>query len=435
MPKYTPEAIIVRTAVDEIGSLLNVDRIPGENLADYAERIFSTYVKRSSSSYEGLINGINRGLGLSEEDTLRVSLKSVIHGQQDDPNVTITQNSVQDTTQYTNTIDGSTVTATGTRLFDSTQAWEVNRLRGFKLIINSDQYTIVSNTENEVFIKDAEMSGLIGQTYTIKLNFEENELNGLALRIHNRSYRIESNTADRLFIESGDLFENTVLDYRVTAFNPKVEVTASKMYLYKEYSNEDNFQLEEEIDLRGDIKFHKDVVDRINDTEFFQAEDLQSVKADIYVSTFKKQSSEKIVTREVVPAAKFFKLANDRIKQGSVQFSEATTFLREVDQQDVSQLKGNFFVEYATGTVLVNSTPSGNGTVSYIWNEFPFTVVSSPSIVNAFVEEDIKDFLFAQIEMKFYENEKERYISGQPKADMIEYIAELLSVKPLNWGE
>jgi hypothetical protein len=97
-------------------SLLNVDRIPGENLADYAERIFSTYVKRSSSSYEGLINGINRGLGLSEEDTLRVSLKSVIHGQQDDPNVTITQNSVQDTTQYTNTIDGSTVTATGTRV-------------------------------------------------------------------------------------------------------------------------------------------------------------------------------------------------------------------------------------------------------------------------------------------------------------------------------
>jgi hypothetical protein len=121
------------------------------------------------------------------------------------------------------------------------------------------------------FIKDAEMSGLIGQTYTIKLNFEENELNGLALRIHNRSYRIESNTADRLFIESGDLFENTVLDYRVTAFNPKVEVTASKMYLYKEYSNEDNFQLEEEIDLRGDIKFHKDVVDRINDTEFFSS--------------------------------------------------------------------------------------------------------------------------------------------------------------------
>src|SRR5690606_4372513 len=107
----------------------------------------------------------------------------------------------------------------------------------------------------------------------------------------------------------------------------------------------------------------------------------------------------------------------------------------EVIESNVSQSKGNYFVEYSTGTTLVNTTPSGNGTVSYIWNEFPFVVVSSPAIVNAFVEEDIQDFLFAQIEMKFYDNVKGRYISGQPKADMIEYIAELLSVKPLSWGE
>jgi hypothetical protein len=113
----------------------------------------------------------------------------------------------------------------------------------------------------------------------------------------------------------------------------------------------------------------------------------------------------------------FFKLANDRNKnKAQCNSLRLRHSLERSINKDVSQLKGNFFVEYATGTVLVNSTPSGNGTVSYIWNEFPFTVVSSPSIVNAFVEEDIKDFLFAQIEMKFYENEKERYISGQPKS-------------------
>ena len=54
MPKFNLEPVVIRTALDEVGSLLNVDRIPGEDLSIYARRILSTYSLRSSSTYQGL---------------------------------------------------------------------------------------------------------------------------------------------------------------------------------------------------------------------------------------------------------------------------------------------------------------------------------------------------------------------------------------------
>jgi len=77
-----------------------------------------------------------------------------------------------------------------------------------------------------------------------------------------------------------------------------------------------------------------------------------------------------------------------------------------------------------------DTTPSGVKAVSYIWNEFPFTITSSPAIINAFNKEDSKEFLFLQQEMKRYTSPQDRFRSSVPKADMIEYIAELLAVKP-----
>lgn len=428
-----PQPVVVRTPLDEVGSLLNVDRIPGEELKDYAERLYSTYVKRSSSTYEGLLNGINRALGVTEKPIMEVNYRSIMQGSLHDANTTVTINSFQDLLSYTGVVDGTIVIATGSVFKDSSANWSPNRLKGFKLTIGTQEFEILSNSSNEAVI-DGVMSGLIGENFSIQLDLADNSLTGLALRVDGHIYKIAENTNNTIYINSGNLLNTVDKDYIITAFNPKVEVTASKMYLYKEYINENNFQLDLEIDLRKDFKYHKGIVAEINKSYYFEAVDLTAHK-DRYLSiSLRKQSSEHIVTREIVPAARYFRLQNANIKEGSVSFSESSIFLREVNQDAVPQAKGNYWIEYQSGAVLVNTLPSGTKTASYIWNEFPYKVTYSPAIVNGMADEEVKDYLFSQVEMRLYENPKERFVPSHPTSDMLEYIAELLQVKPQTWG-
>lgn len=431
---FKPETTIIRTPLDEVGSLINVDRIPGEELKDYAERLYDTYVKRSSSTYEGLINGINRAIGLTEQEIIEVRYRALLQGIADGVEVIVTQNSIQDTLTYSGTVDGVSVVAVGSKFTDSNATWTSERLRGMKLTIGSESFEILSNTDTELTVKGT-MSNLVGEPYTIALDLEENKLSGLALRIDNRIYKIVANTANQLYIESGNLLQLANKNYTVTAYNPKVEVTASKLYLYKEYVNESNFQLERQIDLRRDYKYHTKLVEAINNCYYFEATNLLAYRDRVLNVSLRKQSSEHIEPREIVPAAKFFRLKNPNVKEGSVSFSESSVFLREVAEDQVSQIKGNYYVELEGGSVLVNTMPSGNKTVSYTWNEFPFKLVSSPAVVNAMADQEVKDFLFSQVEMRLYDNDKEKFIPSHPTGDMLEYIAELLRVKPQTWGE
>lgn len=431
---FKPEATIVRTPLDEIGSLLNVDRIPAEDLKDYAERLYSTYVRRSSSTYDGLLNGINRALGLSEEEVIEVRYRAIMQGAIDGTSVVATINSLEDTLTYAGTVDGINVIAVGGTFVDSLATWTPDRLKGMTLIIGSDTFEILSNTATQARV-DGDLTNYVGQPYSIALALEDNILNGLALRVDGRIYKIASNTANKLYINSGDLTKIVDKNYEITAYNPKVEVSASKLYLYKEYINEDNFQLEAQIDLRDDFKFHTGIVSRLNTLYYFEADNLMEYKDRILNVSFRKQSSEHIISREIVPAAKFFRLKNPNLKEGSVAFSESSVFLREVDEDQVSQAAGNYTVEHRSGSVLVNTMPSGTKTVSYIWNEFPYRLVSSPAVVNAMVDEEVKDFLFSQVEMRLYDNEKNKTVPSQPTGDMLEYIAELLRVKPQTWGD
>lgn len=431
---FKPEATVVRTPLDEIGSLLNVDRIPGEELKDYAERLYGTYVKRSSSTYEGLLNGINRAIGLTEQEIAEIRYRSIMTGTIDGSIVLVTQNSIQDTLSYSGTVNGSTITAVGTKFTNTGAQWIPNRLKGMTLTIGANTYEILSNTSTQAKV-DGDMSNLVGQSFTIALNLEENILNGLALRVNGQIYKITANTSNKLFIDNGNLLKLENKEYVVTAYNPKIEVTASKLYLYKEYTNESNFQLEKQIDIRRDFKFHTGIVDEINKLYYFEADNLMGYKDRILSTSLRKQSSEHAVSREIVPAAKFFRLKNTDLKEGSVAFSESSVFLRETNEEQVSQAPGNYHIEHRSGSVLVNTMPSGNKTVSYIWNEFPYRLISSPAVVNAMADEEVKDFLFSQVEMRLYDNEKNKFVPSQPTGDMLEYIAELLRVKPQTWGD
>lgn len=434
MAKFTPTPIVIRTSLDEHGSLLDVARIPGEPLTDYSRRLFDAYANRASSTYEGLLNGINRELGLLKEDVMEVRIRALGLGDMSTLMVTNTDTTITNSTSYSGLIDGVNITAIGTKLTDINQSWKPGYLRGLKLKINGDVWEIIDNTSTTVTV-DANMSALVGFNYLIEVDWEENILVGLGLEIGNKLFKIVENNNNTLKIESGNINEADSSIYKIRAYNPKVEVTGSKFNLYKEYSNKDNFQLERSIDLRDDVRFHKDIINIINKSRFFEAEDLSGGNDEIYSHTLNRQSSENTVIKEVVPAAKFFKFENANIKEGSVKFTEANVFLREVEEDAVSQSNGNYNIDYSQGVVKVNTTPSGNKTVSYIWNDFPFTVTSSPVIINALNREDSEEFLFLQQEMKLYKSVSDRFKSSVPKADMIEYMFELLTVKPENWGE
>jgi len=431
--EYTPTPLVIRSAIDEIGSLLDVDRIPAEDLASYSKRLYDTYANRASSAYEGLINGINRELGLEKTECIEVSIRD-IGAAALDANIVLTSSTLTDNNSFTNLIDGTSVIAVGTILTDTTQSWIPSYLRGYKLKIDTVEYEIIDNTSTTVTIQE-EMSGLVGETYIIEADWEDNSLIGLGLRIGEQLFRISENTSKIIEIESGNLSAAEGTTYKITAFNPKFEVTASQIFLYKEFINDDNFQLETTIDLREDVTFHRDIITIINGSKFFKAENLLDSRTEIFSFSLKRQSSEEVVIGEIAPATRFFKLENKSIKEGSINFAEVDVFLHEVLLDEVSQAAGNYNINYDKGVVTVNTLPSGSKQVSYTWNNFPFTVISSPVVVNAFNRDDTQEFLFSQVEMERYTNYKERFISSQPKADMIEFIAELLAVNPQSWGK
>jgi len=63
---------------DEHGVLVGLERLRGEKNKDYKQRLMDVGVNRASSTYTGLMNGINRELGLTPYDTIEVLVSGVI---------------------------------------------------------------------------------------------------------------------------------------------------------------------------------------------------------------------------------------------------------------------------------------------------------------------------------------------------------------------
>jgi len=78
--------------------------------------------------------------------------------------------------------------------------------------------------------------------------------------------------------------------------------------------------------------------------------------------------------------------------------------------------------------------PSGGGEVSYVHMDFPFLIESAPAVVVSLNDSESSKFLFSQKEKIIYEDFRDRFVSSQPKTEMIEYISELLKVNKQSWG-
>ncbi len=265
--------------------------------------------------------------------------------------------------------------------------------------------------------------------------WEANSLIGFGLRIDNNIFRIEANDEDTLQIASGDLLKFSSGTYDIVAYNPVALVDGTNLYLYKDFYSKTNFRLDIVIPLRSTNTFFSDLVDAVNTSTYFTASALIEDGDKKFAWSLEKQSSLAFITNEVVPAARNFHFKNKNIIENSVKFSERSIFSSEVIETEVSQLSGNFYVDYSEGFALANSLPSGRGTASYAYSKFPFEVLFSPVVINNFLDKSSQRFLFNQTEMRLYDSIEERFVPGQPKPDAIEYIAELLNVTPLAWGE
>lgn len=69
----TPEVHNVLGPLDQHhGLLVTLNRLKGESSASYKQRILDVYVNQGAATYQGLINGITRELGLTQFEALKV---------------------------------------------------------------------------------------------------------------------------------------------------------------------------------------------------------------------------------------------------------------------------------------------------------------------------------------------------------------------------
>ena len=405
--KYTPIKFNTTTSIDEIGMILDLKRISGEDLFSYKKRLLEFANKETNSSYYGLLNAINNSLGLREQRALKINLKNELPG-------------------------------------------------------------------------------------TMK-----------------------------------DLEKN---------ISPKIIVSPHSIILYKNYRNENDFEIDLKIEINDKFKTHRDVVEEINaKSSYFIVNDLISEGEDALPAyTLKNKNSEVSIIKEPLLSSKYIQLQNKNIKYGSVKFSEKTIYQNEVNQIDSDSflkiqsilyeskkelaalnaitieyvhdslltkpivdvgindfnilIKFNsnvataeeikdavdaherasglvyvfidgdlgqtqlapepkqklitatsnsaaYSIDYKNGILKSNLTPSGKGYVSYTYLDFPFYLESSPTSIISFANKDIEKILFNQYPKKEYSDKEDQNVPSQPKDDMIEYITELLKVSNQTWGE
>lgn len=432
--RYTPEKINIVSSADEIGALLDIPRINGESLQDYKKRILESSKKPSNSTYEGLINAINRDLGLDRELAISVTPKKKYYNNRIQ-DVSFSGENFQDNRLFSGTVDGVQVICVGNKFTSQQPIFIEHELIGLKLEILGQKYRIISNTESS-FIFDGEVSGITNEPYSIYPEWSENELVGLALVSNTNKYVITSNSENIIQTDSPGLEMHQITELWIESNSPRVHITSGEIILYKDYVNEENFQLDKVIDLRVKGIEHTAIVDQINSSDFFEAENLLGHNISRPGFTIKKQDSDKNVYRESIPPSKFFRLENKNLKEGSLKFSKADVFFNETRHLDSTPFGPYYYVNYKEGIVQAKKVASGlDSTVSYVYMDFPFYIELSPAVITSFSDETAEQFLFTQQEKRLYTDPRDKKMSIQPRSDMIEYIAELLETSRQSWGE
>lgn len=433
--RYYPEKFNLVTDVDEAALIMDIDRISGESLENYKKRVLESSSKISNSSYSGLVNAINRELGLTQKEIIKVSFKNVFCGNLSNSDISYSDFTITDNRLYTGTINGTSVKVISNVIEFSSELWQTNELVGLTFFVNENKYRIISNTNKTISFQESFDSLLLNKEYEIKADWIVSELLNYVLVLENERYPIVENSSNKITLSKRIKYKTNGF-YSLQLNRPKIEVTSSRIIFYLDYLNRNNFRTEIEVDLReGDIS-HADLCKRINkESRHYYLEDLIPLESPVKAFTIKQKESDVKVFQENIPASKFFKLANKNIKPESLKFSEQEIFSLE-EEEIPEELNGPYYsVSHLEGVLKAKNLPSGFGKISYTYMDFPFILESSPAVITNLSDSESQKFLFSQKEKLIYENSRDRFMPSQPKAEMIEYISELLKINKQSWGE
>lgn len=432
--RYYPEKFNTVTSADEAAMILDIERIPGESLFDYKKRVLEASSKAANSSYGGLINGINRELGLKQSELINISFKNILVGDLLNSMTTYSGYILSDSRLYQGIIDGTLTKIIGNKLISHEHLWEENILAGLTVEIDEVEYQVTGNTYNSVILDREPTSLHINKSYSIRAKWKSNSFIGYVFNLEKERYIVTSNTESTITLNKPIVFRQDG-KFSLSLSRPRIEITASRIIFYIEYLSKENYRIDMSVDLREKSLTHRDLCKLVNSTsKYFQMEDLIPLDNPVRAFTFRHKDSDIKVFQEQIPVSKFFKLKNKNIKPDTLKFSEPYIFSKEEDILE-TELTGPYYtVNHTQGIVKTVLLPSGSGLVSYTYMDFPFVVESAPVVVLGLADKESEQFLFSQKEKIIYEDSRDRFVSGQPKTEMIEYVSELLKVNKQSWG-
>lgn len=231
--------------------------------------------------------------------------------------------------------------------------------------------------------------------------------------------------------------------------SPVLEVKATKVILYEAWWAEDDYIVDREIlfyNREDPGYFISDLVARINESDYFSAT-LLDVSPWMPSQLLLRDRTTKKVVDESVPSSRRFRLKHGNIVSGSIRFSE-NLISKEVSVNRKQQGDRNgtlsiifdvtsrlvedesFNLSPITGEVSTTSLPSGTGSVSYIYLDYPWLLKASDVAVFGLNEEDFWDNMFEKYTDRF-----DGEHNALPTGEGTDILNQLYSDLPIFWGE
>src|SRR5690606_3475216 len=124
-----------------------------------------------------------------------------------------------------------------------------NYLVGLTLTVGNDEYTVISNTYEEVVL-DRDLSSMyVGESFNIRAKWKTNAYIEYDLHLEKERYVVLSNSENTITVNKPILFRENGF-FSLSLSRPRVQITASRIIFYIEYLSDKNYRIDSVIDLR-----------------------------------------------------------------------------------------------------------------------------------------------------------------------------------------
>jgi hypothetical protein len=220
------------------------------------------------------------------------------------------------------------------------------------------------------------------------------------------------------------------------ATNPRVDILASEVILYKEWNSSEDYEIDKTIniyDLGTDCYYLSDLINEINTSEYFTASLVSGVRPNLLSTCLVRGNTHRREDQEVAWADQQTRLKDTewgtrpRTHEGSFWFSEKNVFVTEVAGEPENP--GEYSIDYYNGYLVSYDIPSGTGRFGYTYGEFPYTAYASLVQLYSLQDENFTKKLFAQEVLESGEE-----VNALPNAEGSEIIHQLYKDTKVFWG-